>query len=152
MSQNNPTRRPPKKFSLVLWWLQLLSAACSLVFFAGLVALPYFYGYRQLSKWPSRVFSFNSAIGAMSTGIKVTMMLAVADSTSQCKWNWFTNRRSVSRQQTSDNGRRLKDLESFDGALRGVYGSILLVGKSRMNLVTLGALVTICSLAFETFS
>jgi len=88
----------------------------------------------------------------MSTGIKVTMMLAVADSISQCKWNWFAGRRRAIREKKSGHARSLKDLETFDSASRGAYGSVMLISKSRPDLVTLGALLTILSLALGTLS
>lgn len=128
----SPTASPSHKFSLISWRLQLFSSAFSVFFLAGLVALLYAYGNQPSSHWPSKVFSFNSAVGAMSTGVKVTMMLAVADSISQCKWNWFAHNQRTRSHHTWSNGRSLKDLEVFDGASRGAYGSVLLIGKSRM--------------------
>jgi hypothetical protein len=59
----------------------------------------------------------------------------------QSKWLHFKN-----------GPRKLADFEVFDGASRGVWGSILLLTTVKWNLATIGAFVTILRLAFSPFA
>jgi hypothetical protein len=68
--------------------------------------------------------------------------VAVAAAVGQLKWDWFYR----------SNG-RLYDLQIFDDGSRGPLGAALLAGFVHVrSLATLGAIVTVCSIAIDPFA
>ena len=85
--------------------------------------------------------TLNALISILATASKAALLAVVAAVISQLKWCWF-----------SSDSRKLQDLQSFDDASRGVFGSILLLlGLQGRYLASIGAVVTILALAFDPF-
>lgn len=122
------------------WYLEALAA---LVGFGCLTAVGVILGRMQdkpLDTWWFP-FNINSTVAAFVTAAKSVAMMIVASSLSQRKWLHFQERPS-----------RLRDLDVFDEASRGPFGSLKLIWcmRSRWNFAILGALVTIFALTVDT--
>lgn len=84
--------------------------------------------------------TLNAIVSVLSTASKSALICAVAGALGQLKWIWF--RRS----------RKLQDIQLFDDASRGPWGSVTLLGSLNIRtLASIGALVTVLALAFEPF-
>lgn len=69
------------------------------------------------------------------------MMKPVVECISQLKWIWFFRKE------------KLMDFGLFNDASRGPTGSLYLLGKLRgLHLISLGAIITVISIAFGPFS
>jgi len=99
------------------WWLlELLSiilAIASLAAMAGVMATS---DNKGQMKYIYSQFTLNSVIASLTSLLRAVMMVAVATALSQQKWNWFSQR-----------ARLVKDLQLFDDASRGPWGSLKLV-------------------------
>lgn len=93
---------------------------------------------KPLADW-SLTISPNAVVSVLTTVGKASMMLPVAESISQLKWLYF------------DRPRKLRDLQDFDDASRGPWGSFtfLLNTRGRAIVASIGALITIIGLGFE---
>ncbi|CAD0107094.1 unnamed protein product [Aureobasidium uvarum] len=119
-------------------WAMIFSVACLV---AVAVIMAWIDG-KRLSIWHWAIQP-NAVISVLIVSSKAALMISTASCVSQLKWTHF-------QQQP----RKLKDLEGFDDASRGAYGSLcLLMSKSGyLNVaVTLGCAVTVLVLAMETF-
>ncbi|KAL4758167.1 DUF3176 domain-containing protein [Aspergillus foveolatus] len=95
---------------------------------------------KPLSDWNARV-SLSATISILTTAYTTALMHGVSSFIAQLKWLYF-----------KDRPKRLSHLETFDGASRGVWGSILLLTNVKWNLATIGAVVTILRLTFSLFA
>ncbi|KAL9063067.1 MAG: hypothetical protein Q9157_008444 [Trypethelium eluteriae] len=76
-------------------------------------------------------------------------MVPIAQAISQAKWDWFLN----NGRHEVQSGKPLGDLEVFDNASRSIYGSLGLLWRLKgWHLPTIGAILMILSLGFDTFS
>ena len=84
----------------------------------------------------------NTLVSVFSTLAKSALMLTVAECISQLKWLHF---------QTTH---KLVELDHFDEASRGPFGSLLFLWKINITsaLASLGALITIFALAADPFT
>ncbi|GES64543.1 hypothetical protein AAWM_03962 [Aspergillus terreus] len=90
--------------------------------------------------WPH--ISLNAVISVLSTLSKASLVFSVGESLGQLKWVWFNQQE-----------RPLLDLQSFDRASRGAWGSLGLVWTQRArHFAGLGALVMIFAVGFDPFS
>ncbi|UKZ64517.1 uncharacterized protein TrAtP1_005733 [Trichoderma atroviride] len=71
----------------------------------------------------------------------MALMHGVSTFIGQSKWLHFSSK-----------PRRLADLETFDQASRGVWGSAMLLTTVKWNLATIGAVITILRLSFSPFA
>ncbi|CAI6323215.1 unnamed protein product [Periconia digitata] len=82
------------------------------------------------------------AFTVLSKIASAALLLPVSEAIGQLKWNWFNGQKS----------KELWDFEIFDKASRGVWGSILLLFRTRgRSLAALGALLTLLLIANDTF-
>lgn len=95
---------------------------------------------KPLSAWHGRI-SLNATVSILTTACTTALMHGVSTFIGQSKWLHFKNE-----------PRKLADFETFDGASRGVWGSILLLSTVKWNLATIGAFITILRLAFSPFA
>ena len=95
---------------------------------------------KPLSDWNARV-SLSATISILTTAYTTALMHGVSSFIAQLKWLYF-----------KDGPKRLSHLETFDGASRGVWGSILLLTNVKWNLATIGAVITILRLTFSPFA
>ncbi|OJD31464.1 acid phosphatase protein [Diplodia corticola] len=139
-----PPRPPPASSGLTdavnSWWLfELLAWIISAIAMAVLVVTLILTDGRPLPHWPMRI-TLNSFISILATIIKAAMVVPIAEGISQLKWLWF-KKAGV-----------LKDIQTFDEASRGMWGSLkLLLGTRGVHLAKLGAFLTVFSLALDPF-
>ncbi|KAL1905955.1 hypothetical protein Sste5344_008344 [Sporothrix stenoceras] len=108
-------------------WFCFLSFAS----FITIVAVLGSYDGNALPQLPLHI-SLNTLIALLATLAKAALMIPIAESISQWKWNWFRTNRN------------LADFQTFDLASRGLWGSVSLIGKTRWrNIATVGAAVTV---------
>ncbi|KAK8005703.1 hypothetical protein PG990_011740 [Apiospora arundinis] len=119
------------------WWWEILAPSCMI----GLVVILANIDNIPLSRWWLPIQP-NSLIAVLTTLAKSSMMLTVASCISQLKWGHY-----------SRHPRNLVDLETFDDASRGPWGSATLLWLLSFRvpiLVTSGlAFVTIVSLGID---
>jgi hypothetical protein len=120
--------------------------------FASIIAVLSMWQDQPLSKWPLPV-SINVIISILSAIFKASLILPVSEGISQLKWIWFASGR-----------RPLSDLDVFDRASRGSWGSFRLLtaavwgpfrsqqGGSPRVLASLGAFVVLVAIATDPFS
>lgn len=94
---------------------------------------------RPLDTWTQKI-SLNAMVSALSTISKALLLEPVGASMGQLKWLHL-------RQP-----RRMYDFELFDDASRGPLGSGFLLARCRLDMVSLGCLVTILSAALGPFT
>jgi hypothetical protein len=113
---------------LIDWWLAevllwLISACC---IFSIIIILGIHDGAPLPNHWTWNI-SLNTRLAILSTLAKFTLSVPIESSFGQLKWHWFGQR----------NSRSLIDLEHFDKASRGPWGSFLFVLRMRCKFVTL---------------
>ncbi|KAL4999754.1 hypothetical protein BDV10DRAFT_163806 [Aspergillus recurvatus] len=121
----------------------LLESISSILALGLLVSVAIIFGYmdnKPLSAWTGRV-SLNATISILTTACTAALMHGVSTFISQSKWLHFKK-----------GPRKLSHLEIFDGASRGVWGSILLLTTIPFNIATIGAFITILRLGFSPFA
>ncbi|KAI1090295.1 hypothetical protein F5B19DRAFT_464095 [Rostrohypoxylon terebratum] len=120
------------------WEIASLTIAfCLIVATYGL--LTHFDGHR-LPEWPFSI-NLNTLIALISTFIRATMLVSVAEVISQTKWHWFSQPRPLSH------------IQYFDQASRSISGSLSLLFVAPGSLLgVLGAFITILSLGIGPFT
>lgn len=97
------------------WWLfEGLAWIISAAAMAVLVATLFLTDGRPLPHWPMQI-TLNSFISILGTIIKAAMVVPIAEGISQLKWLWF-KKAGV-----------LRDIQTFDEASRGLFGSLKLL-------------------------
>ena len=88
-----------------------------------------------LPKWPFKI-SINSLLSIYSLVFKATLGFVLAACIGQLQWIWFSSER------------RMYDLTLYDGAGRGVWGSLQLLSIQRLRqpLTALGAIIVSAAL------
>lgn len=88
-----------------------------------------------LPKWPFKI-SINSLLSIYSLVFKATLGFVLAAGIGQLQWTWFSSER------------RMYDLTLYDGAGRGVWGSLQLLSIQRLRqpLTALGAIIVSAAL------
>ncbi|KAH8651117.1 hypothetical protein BX600DRAFT_528180 [Xylariales sp. PMI_506] len=87
--------------------------------------------------------TINAVVAIFITASKVAAMFSVGTCLSQSKWDHFT-----------DSSKKLRDLDLFEGASRGPFGSFHLLFQTRFNIrlaFVLGATATVLALGVDTF-
>ena len=101
------------------WWIVELGACLiAALAMAALAGLLYHCKNQPLPHWPLHI-KISTMIAICSNITSAMVLLPVAESISQYKWYWYRQRRS------------LDTMELFDGASRGVAGSVLLLLSKR---------------------
>ncbi|THZ15594.1 hypothetical protein D6C91_06744 [Aureobasidium pullulans] len=119
-------------------WAMIFSLSCLI---AVAVIMAWIDG-KRLSIWHWAIQP-NAVISVLIVSSKAALMISTASCVSQLKWTHFQKR-----------PRQLRDLEGFDDASRGAWGSVQLLfsPSGYLNVaVTLGCAVTVLVLAMETF-
>jgi len=124
------------------WGLETASILFSLSCFVAMVVVLAKINGRLLSSWGLPV-SPNAVISILSTASKATLILPIAECISQLKWLHLGKR-----------GYNLEQLEAYDGASRGSWGSVKFFWSARgaMLVTYLGCLMTIAAVALDPFS
>ncbi|KAK8236449.1 hypothetical protein IWZ00DRAFT_557810 [Phyllosticta capitalensis] len=126
------------------WTIEILSCLFAAIILVALVAVLAIFNGHQQPNWPHPV-SINTIIAVFTVAFKALLLKPVVEGLSQCKWLWFSRPKELS------------DLELFDQATRGPWGSTCLLFdsfiKSRRSYLTIfGALLTIVALAIDPLS
>ncbi|KAH8879089.1 hypothetical protein GQ53DRAFT_672833 [Thozetella sp. PMI_491] len=121
------------------WWWEIGSALLSTLSMGLIVFILNRADNIPLESWPYSI-KINTLIAVLTTIGKAAMLGPVASCLSQLKWQHFSAR-----------PRRLQELQVFDDASRGLWGSFMfLFGiRSRALLAWSLALITIVSLGVE---
>ncbi|KAI1506627.1 hypothetical protein F5X99DRAFT_11280 [Biscogniauxia marginata] len=122
------------------WWLFEIAAwvASALALVAIIITIAMTDG-RPLPQWPMHI-TLNSFVSFGSTIMKAALIIPVAEGISQLKWLWF--------KRAGD----LDDIQTFDEASRGSWGSMKLIfSNRRLHLAKLGAFITIVALGVDPF-
>lgn len=128
------------------WKWELVAAATAIVSFAGLIAALRSFDGRIYQDWSYHYFTRNTVIAAIATITQTSLLAAVVVALTQNKWEWFSNTRM-------SDARPIRDLDAFDEASRGLSGCFQLLGVTRLrHYATLGSLVVILSIGFDTFA
>lgn len=144
--ETSPSLRQTKNHHVLRYWTwELASLVTTVGLFAGIVTVLLKYDGQELPEWPYSI-NINTLIALMSTVLRASMVFVVAEVIGQSKWAWFT-----------DKPRPLQQLQSFDDASRGVWGSFSLIGLLRFGfrgspLAMFAALITILSVAVGPFT
>ncbi|KAK8093704.1 hypothetical protein PG997_000389 [Apiospora hydei] len=132
--------RPAKSAEESGWWMFEIIACCvSTIALAAILVTLGLMDQRPLHTWPMKI-TLNSFIAFMSTIAKAALVIPVAEGISQLKWIWFRSKGS------------LEDIQKFDEASRGSWGSLkLLLYNKQVHLAKLGAFVMIAALCMDPF-
>ncbi|KAK7909055.1 hypothetical protein PG985_014933 [Apiospora marii] len=120
------------------WTLELLSLVFAIASTIAICIILWLWDDRPLRDWPLPIQP-NSLVSVFSTLAKTALMLPVGSVISQMKWIWF------------EEPRRLNDLQTFESASRGPWGSLRLIWTTRGKawITKAACVVTVAALAFE---
>ncbi|KAG8424649.1 hypothetical protein J3458_001422 [Metarhizium acridum] len=119
------------------WLLEMLSTFASLLCLAAIIIIFWNMDNKPLSAWNS-IISLNAAISILTTAYGAALMHGVGNFIGQIKWLRF-----------KEGVNKLEKLERFDEASRGPWGSVMFLATVKLNLATLGALITIARVALS---
>ncbi|KAF2807923.1 uncharacterized protein BDZ99DRAFT_522530 [Mytilinidion resinicola] len=120
------------------WWWELFSWLVSFFATAAILVVLLLRSEQPLPHWPLGL-SINAYISILAAIAKAALILPVSEAIGQLKWVWFKKES------------KLMDFFTFDSASRGPWGSLMLIWTTKCkHLATLGAVITILALAFET--
>ena len=134
--------------SLDTWWgFEIASLVLSFASFVALILLLQQWDKRPPQQWSYSHLTLNGLVAILSTVTRAALLVPVAAAISQAKWTWF----SAPKQRAT--GRALEALEVIDQSSRGAWDSLRLLWHTRFcHLTSIGALITVLALAFDTFS
>ncbi|KAL4895068.1 hypothetical protein BDV59DRAFT_211901 [Aspergillus ambiguus] len=132
--------------SLILdtWMWEIVSMTLSTLWFLAMVIVLRYYDQKELPSFPQGL-TLNTIISILATSSKSALLCTIGTSVGQLKWLWFSGGRE----------RPLYDLQSFDDASRGPWGSMMaLMRRPRKGhfLISLAATITMISFAFDPFT
>ncbi|KAL1969877.1 hypothetical protein VTN77DRAFT_7386 [Rasamsonia byssochlamydoides] len=146
-TSNRKTR--PSLLFILRWWLpEVFASMLSIASFLSTIILLQKYNGRGINDLIlPQPFTLNGIVAALSTFNRVCLMVPVEAAISQEVWLWFSTSTAAEQSQ-------LQDLGLSDAASRGAWGSfVFLVSvRGRRYLAYLGAIITILSLPFGTFT
>lgn len=145
VAQSTKSERPSKFSRWILdwitdWWgFELVSWSIAALSMLAIFLLLEIHKNKALPKLPFKI-TLNSLISILATISQMAMMKPVVECISQLKWLWFVRKE------------KLLGFQVLDDASRGPTGSLILLGKLRgLHLVSLGAAITVLSIAFGSF-
>ena len=133
-----PTKAGGKYFG---WWWEVYAMSLSVASTIAVIAVLISVQGKPLAEWKMPIQP-NSLVAIFSTIAKSALLVPIAECISQLKWTYFESPRTLSQ------------LQLFDDASRGPWGSLILLWKTKATalLASLGAFITILLLAFEPFT
>ncbi|ETS86316.1 hypothetical protein PFICI_00144 [Pestalotiopsis fici W106-1] len=122
------------------WWAEILNTVLMIGSLCGMVGVLYQNQDKPLPDLPFTI-SINTVVSILSTVLKASAGLILAEGISDLKWKWFRINRS------------LHDLAVFDMASRGPWGCLRLLIRPRGThfIASLGAALIIMILAMDPF-
>ncbi|KAF2466299.1 uncharacterized protein BDR25DRAFT_268730 [Lindgomyces ingoldianus] len=123
------------------WWWEAGGLCLSILCVALIAAIMFSMHNRALPDWNLPIQP-NSLIAVFSTIAKTALLVTIAECISQLKWAYFQKPRN------------LNELQVFDDASRGPWGSLVFLWKTGGTalLASVGAVLTILLLLFEPFA
>ncbi|KAI0440456.1 hypothetical protein F4803DRAFT_527082 [Xylaria telfairii] len=122
------------------WLPEITSLIFAVLAFAAIVILLATRQGRVQPKWPS-LLNLNTLLSIFTTLLRAFIVFPVAEGIMELKWVWFAQTHS------------LRDIDRFEAAGRSPWGALKLLCKYPANVLTsVGAIITILSLAIEPFS
>ena len=138
-------RRVPifKRIVNMGWWWEIGSTLLALICTALMAAILFTMDGKAMEKWKLPIRP-NSLVSIFSTIAKSALLYPIAECIGQLKWEYFDAPRT----------RPLRRLHAFDTASRGPWGAFTFVWYTRgtATLASIGAIITVCMLAFEPFT
>lgn len=134
----------PNKFSLRDWQWEFFAAAISLACFTSIVGVLIAYRDKSLSSWNAAFgITLNTLVATLSTLSKTALLVPVASCLSQLKWIHIVTA-----------SRTLNEVQVFDDASRGPWGSLTLIWKIHIKakLAAWGSIITLLALAMSPFA
>ncbi|KAJ5386958.1 hypothetical protein N7509_009499 [Penicillium cosmopolitanum] len=124
-------------WSLFAWeFLAFILSTALLIAIIGILA---HYNHQPQPNW-DRV-SLNSVISWLSTLSKACVIFCISEGLGQLKWVWFAQKR-----------RPISDLQDFDSASRGIWGSLRLIWSLRArHFAASASLAVVLAIAFDPF-
>jgi hypothetical protein len=108
------------------WWLiEILSSIISLAAMGSMVVVLQHFDELEARTWQFGI-TINSVIAALSTVARTAFMIPVGSAVSQASWIWFSAANQEKGYKT-----QLVDLETFDDASRGAWGSLKLLWRMK---------------------
>lgn len=104
--------------ALAVWWLESLLLLLMLATLAAICITTWKYQNKPVPKWPHNI-SVNTLNAVYAVILKTTIVVVVSAGLSQLKWTWYNK------------SRPLRDIEYWDQASRGPWGSLLLIWRLR---------------------
>ncbi|KAG4439959.1 hypothetical protein IFR05_004533 [Cadophora sp. M221] len=139
------SRLPPSKFQAAADWFlwEILSIAVAALSVVSIVVVLISFNGKAQPQWPMGI-TINSILSWLSTIARSSLLVPITKGISQLKWTWFG---SV---------QRLADLQRFDDASRGPWGSLMLLwslknGGRVAYFAAIGAVATILMLGMDPF-
>lgn len=130
----------PKHGPMRSWLWESLSLAFAMALLITIIAVPAYYNNQILKQWPYDI-SLNTIVALLSTFMRASMLLVVAELVGQMGWQALRQPRPVS------------DIHHFNEASRGILGAIKLFWVVPPRLVSIvAAIVIILSPAIAPFS
>ncbi|KAH0429474.1 hypothetical protein CcaCcLH18_08394 [Colletotrichum camelliae] len=123
------------------WLLELLSLLVSLTSFGAITAILSKYDQEVQPEFTHNI-NINTLIAILSTILRATLLYTLSQVIGQAKWVWM-----------AESSRPLRDVERFDEAGKGAWGSLKFFSPKRNHTPTLvSSLVVIASYAIGPFS
>lgn len=108
------------------WWLfEVFAATISVLAMLTLIGVLHKYNGRVVQHLRLGI-TLNGLVAALSTICRTALMIPVTAGISQAKWHWFSPNAGERQPEA-----RLRDLETFDSASRGTWGSLKLLWMMR---------------------
>ncbi|EUC37420.1 hypothetical protein COCVIDRAFT_14489 [Bipolaris victoriae FI3] len=131
----------PKSSHARTWAFEMMAIFVALGAVAAIIGVVFKYNGRALPDWPHDI-TLNALIALMATCANATMSVCLSSGISQAKWIRFKQKPTP-----------LSDIEVFDEASRGSWGSLKLLVTGRGGLLgSFGAIVAIVGLALGPFA
>ncbi|KAF2797187.1 hypothetical protein K505DRAFT_226392, partial [Melanomma pulvis-pyrius CBS 109.77] len=132
------------------WWWELSGVLVGVICTTLTATILFLLNGKSLNLWTLPIQP-NSLVAIFSTIAKSALLVSIGECISQLKWMHFDDVRP----------KALSQIQVFDDASRGPWGSLVLLWKTRKSfnraesppvLALLGAAITILMLAFEPFA
>ncbi|KAL4908708.1 hypothetical protein BDW74DRAFT_173940 [Aspergillus multicolor] len=136
--------KTPGRFARIIdtWFYEVLMMGFSIACFAAVSCL-LFVTNGNTPPTLARGLTLNTIVSLLGTACKSSLIYVIGECIGQLKWPWY---------HKGPKAQQLDGIQLFDSASRGPLGSALILAQHRCHsLVSLGALVMLLALAFDSF-
>ncbi|KAK4921732.1 hypothetical protein LTR49_010838 [Elasticomyces elasticus] len=128
-----------RRIMLDSWTPEIIAISFSTACLIAIAAVSSHYKDKTTPHLPYGI-TLNAVISILATTSRSLLIFTVAAAIGQLKWCWYRHERDVN------------DIQSFDDASRGPWGSVTLLFPPRIrSLASIGAAITVLALAFDPF-